>query len=489
MTRMKRLITISTFFLLFFFNAKSVTYTTINNGAWNVGTTWTPGVPPCTLTAGNMIVINHSVTMTCNTTINGSMVIGGAGGLSGNRTISVNSGATITNNGVVSTTGTINVNSGGSITNNGTMTTTNDINVNSGGTYINSGTVTALDFNNQGTTINNISGTLNTTDDLDNQNGTFTNNGNLNIADDLKNDLGNFTNNGMIVVSDDINNQGGSFTNSGGISVADNVNNQGGTWTENGNTSVTNSFDNTGGGTLTGGTQLCAATIDNAGGVISGSIDVCGCGGVVNPIIGGGSIGGSVTVCTRPLPVELKYFKVEMCKNNVCLNWATLTEINNDRFDLEKSTDALVFEKIGVVKSKAINGNSTTELLYDFVDSNPSGTFIYYRLHQFDFDGKEKYSPMISLLIETQKNIKFIVIPNPNKGEFSVDFSGIENNHEISVTLVDMNGKIIYETIIYPENISNSSFKIIPDVALPSGKYLVRMKIEGVSHTVKMLVE
>jgi len=169
--------------------------------------------------------------------------------------------------------------------------------------------------------------------------------------------------------------------------------------------------------------------------------------------------------------------------------WSTLSEINNDRFELERSSDALVFEKIGEVKSKSTNGNSTSELLYDFVDAKPTGTFIYYRLHQIDFDGKDKYSPTISVFMELKRNINFVVIPNPNKGEFIVDFSGIENNHEISVNLVDMSGKIIYETIIYPESVSNDGFKIVPNVALPSGKYLVRIKIEGIAHTVKMIVE
>ncbi|MDP2387839.1 MAG: T9SS type A sorting domain-containing protein [Bacteroidota bacterium] len=486
---MAKIITTAIFLFFLTFNLKAVVYTTVANGAWNAGATWSPSAPPCNLPAGSSIVINHFVTLTCNIILNGSMTINAGGRLTGNRTITVNSGTSISNSGLISTTTNINVNSGGSITNNGTMTTTADINVNSGGTYTNNGTVTALDFNNQGTTTNSVTGTLNTTDDLDNQNGTFTNNGNLNIADDLKNDPGNFTNNGVIVVTNDIDNQDGTFINNGGISVADDLDNQGGTWTENGNTSVTNTIDNTGGGTITGTAQLCASTIDNAGGVISGSIDICGCGGSGNPIIGGGSVGGSVTFCSPTLPVELKYFSGNVCEKNICLNWSTLTEINNDRFVLERSFDALVFEKIGEIKSKSVTGNSTSELSYDFMDYNPIGSYSYYRLHQFDFDGKGKYSPTISVFLESKRNVSFVVYPNPNKGEFTVDFSGIENNHEIAITIVDMVGKIIYETVVYQDDILSNSFKIIPNIALPSGKYLVRMKIESVSHTVKMLVE
>ncbi|MFY8185591.1 MAG: hypothetical protein ACOVLD_05935 [Bacteroidia bacterium] len=52
-----------------------------------------------------------------------------------------------------------------------------------------------------------------------------------------------------------------------------------------------------------------------------------------------------------------------------------------------------------------------------------------------------------------------------------------------------MTGKSVLKTIVYPENISNNSFKILPDVVLPDGKYAVRMQIEGVTHTVKMIVE
>ena len=57
------------------------------------------------------------------------------------------------------------------------------------------------------------------------------------------------------------------------------------------------------------------------------------------------------------------------------------------------------------------------------------------------------------------------------------------------LNIVDMTGKSVLKTIVYPENISNNSFKILPDVVLPDGKYAVRMQIEGVTHIVKMIVE
>lgn len=49
------------------------------------------------------------------------------------------------------------------------------------------------------------------------------------------------------------------------------------------------------------------------------------------------------------------------------LNWSTLTEANNNKFIIERSVDSgKTFKQIGVVKSKATSGNSTSPIQYTF---------------------------------------------------------------------------------------------------------------------------
>lgn len=276
---------------------------------------------------------------------------------------------------------------------------------------------------------------------------------------------------------------GGSFTLSGN-----------GTLTGTGNVSLESGAVLAVGGNLNlnggGGVDLNGGTVNVYGNLIAnGSGDLCGPSGNIN-------VGGSVdpdAVCAGfggVLPVTFTKFTVVQKDQSELLEWQTASEQNNNLFEIQRSIDGTNFEKIGEHQSKADNqGNSNALLDYVYLDSKPVNGFSYYRLKQIDYNNQYKYSQIVSVNFETANNVSFVIYPNPNKGEFSVDFKGIENNHEISVTLVDLTGRILYVTDVYPKSIINGSFKISPDIYLPSGKYIVRLNIEGISHSVKMLVE
>jgi hypothetical protein len=66
------------------------------------------------------------------------------------------------------------------------------------------------------------------------------------------------------------------------------------------------------------------------------------------------------------------------------ISWSTLSEYNNDRFEIERSDDAINFIKIGEIKGK---GNSNSINKYEFIDLNLKN--IYYRIKQIDYDGRE----------------------------------------------------------------------------------------------------
>lgn len=195
-------------------------------------------------------------------------------------------------------------------------------------------------------------------------------------------------------------------------------------------------------------------------------------------------------VASAPLPVTYTSFSAKQNNNLISLYWQTASEQNNNYFEIQRSIDGINFEIIGKSSSKAdANGNSSKLLNYTFEDKNPLSGFSYYRLKQIDFNGKFEYSSIVSIDFEASKNISFVVSPNPNKGEFSIDFKGIENNHAITVNVIDMNGRIVYDTTVYPENITANSFKIVPTQSIKSGNYIIRLGIEGITHAVKMLVD
>jgi uncharacterized protein (DUF1501 family) len=63
----------------------------------------------------------------------------------------------------------------------------------------------------------------------------------------------------------------------------------------------------------------------------------------------------------NPLPVELLYFTAKTIGSQSVLEWKTASEFNNSHFDIERSTDAIQFKKIGEVPG---NGDSSIEIYY-----------------------------------------------------------------------------------------------------------------------------
>ena len=95
----------------------------------------------------------------------------------------------------------------------------------------------------------------------------------------------------------------------------------------------------------------------------------------------------------NPLPVELLYFEGTKYPTFNMLKWATASEHNSAYFDLERSTDG---ENWRVVGTKSAAGNSNEKINYSYLDPIDQFTFHYYRLVQYDMDGKFKvYGPII----------------------------------------------------------------------------------------------
>lgn len=187
------------------------------------------------------------------------------------------------------------------------------------------------------------------------------------------------------------------------------------------------------------------------------------------------------------LPVEIVSFTGDAKDGFVDLNWITATERNSSHFEIERSSDASAFEKTGTVNSKALNGNSNAAISYNAIDNLPVGKVIYYRLKQVDINNSFEYSGIISVNYIKAKNLRFIVYPNPNKGEFTADISGLENNHEISISIKDSNGKVMYNSSFFIQD-QGSKLNIIPETKLPNGIYICTLTLEGIEYNVKVVV-
>lgn len=94
------------------------------------------------------------------------------------------------------------------------------------------------------------------------------------------------------------------------------------------------------------------------------------------------------------LPIELLYFKGIAFEYGNTLCWSTASESNNDYFTVEKSSDGKEWREIA---KKPGAGNSVMTLNYSIQDQNVESIVNYYKLKQTDYDGKFKYSEIISI--------------------------------------------------------------------------------------------
>jgi hypothetical protein len=121
------------------------------------------------------------------------------------------------------------------------------------------------------------------------------------------------------------------------------------------------------------------------------------------------------------LPIDLIYFNGELIDNYVRLDWAVASQVNNDYYTIEKSTDNYNWVEIAIVDG---DGNSNQETHYSIYDEKPNIGNNYYRLKQTDYDGLFKiFQPIVVFIEENKYIIKTININGQqvdfkNKGLF-----------------------------------------------------------------------
>lgn len=149
----------------------------------------------------------------------------------------------------------------------------------------------------------------------------------------------------------------------------------------------------------------------------------------------------AVAQSNTPLPVELLYFEGMNEGDHNVLRWATATELNNDFFTLERSTNGATFEAIATVDGA---GTSIQPLNYLQVDANPAVGENYYRLRQTDFNGQTSYSGIVLLYYYPGNVILENVHPNPTKGLLQFDYtSPLATN--IHILVLDITSRVVLD--------------------------------------------
>ena len=175
---------------------------------------------------------------------------------------------------------------------------------------------------------------------------------------------------------------------------------------------------------------------------------------------------------TNSLPVLFGSFIAKKVDKQVQLNWNTLSEINNSRFEIERSNNNIGFSSLGIINAK---GNSTNSISYNFIDEQPSFTSSnYYRIKQIDINENFKYSVVREVSFTTNiYSSKIKVYPNPAIDQLSI--LGEFNSKLCDIRVFSIEGTLVEE--IQSATITNGVTQINVS-KLHTGIYLINMKDE-----------
>ncbi|MDB5227452.1 MAG: hypothetical protein JWN78_1645, partial [Bacteroidota bacterium] len=116
--------------------------------------------------------------------------------------------------------------------------------------------------------------------------------------------------------------------------------------------------------------------------------------------------------CPTVLPIELVYIKAVPVDNQyIKVTWATASELNSNRFEILRSTDAINFVKVGEVKAA---GNSNMMRTYSYDDHDVTGGVIYYyQVREVDNDSHSQLTNIVNAKLDKDKFELISIYPNP----------------------------------------------------------------------------
>lgn len=417
------------------FEAKSINYVTLNSGNWNdVTSVWSTdgGTSPCgcnpgTVSGSNNITVNHTLSVPSNLNINGgTLTVNVSGQMNGSYNLTT-SNATITISGSLSLDKyTQGINSSVNMNPNAILIASNSFLVANGsltldGALINSG---AFSIDAPGVV------TLNNSSRFFVVSGNTTIDGQLNI-----NSLSCTASNGNFKVG-----SAGSVLGTGSLNSGGNLNNSG----------------------FVAPTILWCAQGTGLG--MSSPENCAGANGICNAIL---------------LPIELISFDAKVLDEDVEIFWSTASERNNSHFIVQYSFNGSDWKDLELVEGA---GTTTSQTDYSIFDDSFDFGVKYYRLIQFDLDGKsKKYNP-----VSVERNASYGLVsayPNPVKMGNNLTLINLQSG-TVQLQLLNNTGRpILFEEVQVP---SGKTQLVIPSTT--PGFYILQIVQEERTQSIKLMV-
>lgn len=191
--------------------------------------------------------------------------------------------------------------------------------------------------------------------------------------------------------------------------------------------------------------------------------------------------GNQSTLPVSWLPLTAAWINDE---TEVLLQWGTILELNNERFDVERSVTDGEWVTIGSVKGKGLSNRLS---YYQFSDNQNqilySATDIRYRIKQSDRDGQFSYSNIV--VLHKEHNNTLTISPNPFSGHFSIQAES-PGTQTLKLGIFSLQGKEMCSmTVELKKGMNNIAVEKATD--LPDGMYFIELKNGSRSYLFKLV--
>lgn len=195
------------------------------------------------------------------------------------------------------------------------------------------------------------------------------------------------------------------------------------------------------------------------------------------------SASGTVNVSFVTLPLTLIQFKGQKLADHILLDWTTSNEVQVNNFEIERSANGTIFEKLNTVMASGSSNGSKT---YTFTDTKPQDAVNYYRLKMIDNDGRFSYSNVI-VFTGSKTDGMFVSNIRPNPFNESIRLSvEVQQPQSLTLQLVDITGRMVAARQV-PAREGNNELLFDGLGKLPEGIYYLRIAGMGALLQQKLL--
>jgi hypothetical protein len=193
-------------------------------------------------------------------------------------------------------------------------------------------------------------------------------------------------------------------------------------------------------------------------------------------ITSGGWSGFFVHTFLTVLPVNLVSFSGLIAGNDIHVKWQTGAEIDNDHFEVERSTDGTNFVSIG----QRAGNNGVGIRNYDLIDAGAATlpvSKLFYRLKIVETSGRVAYSNIVVIYLSKKGGFVTNILPNPFGSTLSIGINASKPG-KMNMTVVDASGRVVsQQQVVVTRGFSTQP---VNDAAkLGAGVYTLLVEFDG----------